>query len=175
MKTLHYDRFDSPIGTIFLAVDGEYLCALDFEEFEQRTRTLLQRRYGTFALVAEENPQGMRDKLASYFAGDYSCLDTIPVSTGGTDFQRKVWQALRTIQPGTTMSYGELAASLGKPTAYRAVGATNALNPVAIVLPCHRVVGSDASLTGYAGGLERKQWLLQHEGYTLQSRKGIKA
>lgn len=164
MQTLQLDRIDSPIGTIVIVVDGERLCSLDYEDYEQRMKTLLQRRYGSFTLVPARNPQGISDRLRAYFSGDYSCLDSIPVSTGGTPFQQQVWLALRTIQPGTTLSYGELAAQLGKPSAYRAVGGTNALNPVAIVLPCHRVVGANASLTGYAGGLERKQWLLQHEG-----------
>ncbi len=164
MKLLQLDRMDSPLGTLLLVLDGEQLCSLDYEEYEQRTRTLLQRRYGAFSLAPVANPYGIGDQLKAYFAGDYSALDTIPISLGGTAFQQQVWLALRTIPPGTTTSYGELAAKLGRPKAYRAVGATNALNPIAIVLPCHRVVGSNASLTGYAGGLERKQWLLEHEG-----------
>ena len=164
MKTLHIDRMNTPVGNIFIITDGELLCALDYEEYEQRMRTLLQRRYGSFSLVPTANPHGMSDRLRAYFAGDHTCLDSIPVSLGGTAFQQEVWLALRTIPPGTTRSYGELAAQLGRPTAYRAVGGTNALNPIAIVLPCHRVVGSNASLTGYAGGIERKRWLLQHEG-----------
>ena len=128
---------------------------------------LLQRRYGPVHLVEATDPHGFSSQLRAYLAGDYHCLDTIPVSTGGTAFQQEVWNALRAIPPGTTTTYGELAAKLGRPTAYRAVGGTNALNPIAIVLPCHRVVGADAALTGYAGGLERKQWLLRHEGYVL--------
>ena len=164
MKTLQTDRIDSPIGTIVLVVDDEQLCTLDYEEYEQRMNTLLQRRYGAFTLVPTRNPGGVSAQLSAYFAGDCNCLDNIPVSTGGTAFQQQVWLALRTIPPGTTRSYGELAAQLGRPNAYRAVGGTNALNPIAIVLPCHRVIGANASLTGYAGGLERKQWLLQHEG-----------
>ncbi|WP_179198046.1 methylated-DNA--[protein]-cysteine S-methyltransferase [Nostoc sp. T09] len=94
-------------------------------------------------------------------------LDDIPVSTGGTLFQEQVWLALRNIPWGNTISYGELAARIGKPTAYRAVGMANSLNPVAIALPCHRVVGANAALTGYAGGLERKRWLLAHEGVEI--------
>jgi len=164
MKTLQIDRMHSPIGTLLFVVDGEQLCSLDYEEYEQRTRTLLQRRYGSFSLVPVANPHGIREQLRAYFAGDYSALDAIPISIGGTAFQQQVWLALRAIPVGATLSYSELAAKLGRPKAYRAVGATNALNPIAIVLPCHRVVGSDASLTGYAGGLERKQWLLEHEG-----------
>jgi methylated-DNA-[protein]-cysteine S-methyltransferase len=129
--------------------------------------TLLQRRYGPVHLAQTANPYGFSCRIRAYFAGDYSCLDDIPVNTGGTSFQQHVWSALRTIPAGTTTTYGELAARLDKPTAYRAVGAANALNPIGIVLPCHRVIGADASLTGYAGGIERKHWLLQHEGCAL--------
>jgi methylated-DNA-[protein]-cysteine S-methyltransferase len=129
--------------------------------------TLLQRRYGPVHLTQITDPYGFSSRIHAYFTGDYCSLDEIPVNTGGTNFQQRVWSALRTIPAGTTTTYGKLAARLGKPTAYRAVGAANALNPVGIVLPCHRVIGSDASLTGYAGGIERKHWLLQHEGYAL--------
>ncbi len=163
MKELQIDRIDSPIGTILIVVDGEHLCSLDYAEYEQRMMALLEKRYGQVSFTQAEDPYGFSSKLYQYFAGDYHCLDTIAVSTGGTAFQQQVWSLLRTIPPGTTMTYGQLAAKLGKPSAYRAVGATNALNPIAIVLPCHRVVGADTSLTGYAGGLERKRWLLQHE------------
>jgi len=164
VKALQLDRIDSPLGTILIVVDGEQLCSLDYEDYEQRMMTLLQRRYNSIHLVPTIDPHGISSQLRAYFAGDYRCLDAIPVSTGGTAFQQQVWLALRTIPPGTTISYSELAVKLGRPTAYRAVGGTNALNPIAIVLPCHRVVGANASLTGYAGGLMRKQWLLQHEG-----------
>jgi methylated-DNA-[protein]-cysteine S-methyltransferase len=163
MQELQLDTFDSPIGTVLIVGDGERLCALDFADCEQRMMKLLRRHYGSVHLVQTTDPAGFSSRVRAYFAGDYQSLDAIPVSTGGTDFQQQVWKALRTIRPGTTASYRDLAIKLGKPTAYRAVGAANALNPVGIVLPCHRVIGTDASLTGYAGGLERKQWLLQHE------------
>ncbi len=168
MKTLHIDRIDSPIGTLLLVVDGNKLCSLDYEEYEQRMMMLLERRYGSVQLIPETNPNGFSSRVRDYLTGNYGSLDDIPVSTGGTPFQQRVWHALRTIPVGTTKTYGELAAQLGKPTAYRAVGGTNALNPIAIVLPCHRVVGVNAVLTGYAGGLERKQWLLEHEGYVTK-------
>ncbi|HZR45006.1 MAG TPA: methylated-DNA--[protein]-cysteine S-methyltransferase [Ktedonobacteraceae bacterium] len=167
MKELQLDALDSPIGTVLIVVDDERLCALDFADCEQRMMTLLQRRYGPVHLIQTTNPAGFSSRIHAYFAGDYQSLDSIPISIGGTDFQQQVWTALRTIRPGTTTSYRELAAKLEKPTAYRAVGAANALNPIGIVLPCHRVIGADASLTGYAGGLARKQWLLQHEGVLL--------
>jgi methylated-DNA-[protein]-cysteine S-methyltransferase len=165
MKELQYDRIASPIGTILLVVDDKRLCSLDYVDYESRMMTLLQRRYGSVALEQVSDPCGFSSRIHDYLTGDYASLDAIPVSTGGTAFQQEVWLALRSIPPGKTLTYGELAAQLGRPTAYRAVGGTNALNPVAIVLPCHRVIGASSSLTGYAGGLERKRWLLQHEGW----------
>jgi len=164
MTTLLIDKIDSEIGEILVVSDGESLTSLDFSDYEPRMMKLLEKRYGSVNLVEKKNPQEFSDRIRAYLNGDYNSLDDIPVKTGGTPFQQKVWLALRTIPFGTVISYGELAAKLGKPTAYRAVGMTNSLNPVAIVLPCHRVVGIKASLTGYAGGLERKRWLLQHEG-----------
>jgi methylated-DNA-[protein]-cysteine S-methyltransferase len=113
-------------------------------------------------------PNGFSSRLRAYLAGDLTCLDDIPLNTGGTPFQQQVWLALRTIPVGAVTTYGELVIRLGKtPNAARAVGITNSLNPIAIVLPCHRVVGANGDLTGYAGGLERKRWLLQHEGVEL--------
>src|SRR5208283_2077845 len=97
------------------------------------------------------------------FAGDLRVLDLLPVETGGTAFQRQVWQSLREIPCGTTVSYGQLAERIGRPSAVRAVGLANGANPVAVVVPCHRVIGSNGSLTGYGGGIERKRWLLNHE------------
>ncbi|QBD77534.1 methylated-DNA--[protein]-cysteine S-methyltransferase [Ktedonosporobacter rubrisoli] len=170
MKELFYDRIASPIGEILVVVDGSYLCSLDFTDCEQRMMALLRRRYASLQLTHMADPYGYSSRIQAYFAGDYSSLDEIPVSTGGTTFQQQVWQALRTIPVGTITTYGTIAAQIGKPIAYRAVGATNALNPVGIVVPCHRVIGANASLTGYAGGLERKRWLLQHEGVLLQNK-----
>jgi methylated-DNA-[protein]-cysteine S-methyltransferase len=161
------DTVDSPVGTLLLVSDGESLCALDYAGFEQRMTRLLQARYGRFRPKAATDPLGFSSRIRAYLAGDYGCVNSIPVNTGGTAFQQRVWSALRTIPPGAVLSYGEMAARLGKPTAYRAVGLTNALNPVAIVVPCHRLVGANGTLTGYAGGLERKRWLLQHEGVDL--------
>ncbi len=167
MKELQFDRIDSPIGVILIVVDDERLCSLNFADYEQDMMALLQRRYGPVHLTQTTDPCGFSSRIRDYLAGDYRCLDTIPVSTGGTVFQQQVWSALRTIPVGTTMTYGELAKKVSRPTAYRAVGGTNALNPIAIVLPWHRVVGANGSLTGYGGGLERKQWLLRHEGYAV--------
>jgi methylated-DNA-[protein]-cysteine S-methyltransferase len=165
MKELLLDSIDSPIGTVLIVVDDDKLCSLDYSDYETRMMMLLERRYGPVHFTPAVDPGGVSCRVRAYFAGDLTALDGIAVSTGGTTFQQQVWLALRSIPSGTTMTYGALAAQVGKPTAYRAVGATNGLNPVAIVLPCHRVIGANASLTGYAGGLARKQWLLQHEGY----------
>jgi methylated-DNA-[protein]-cysteine S-methyltransferase len=160
---LHYDSFESPIGRILFASDGEGVCALDFAGFEKRMDGLLERRFGAVKFQRGSDPQNLGKRLREYFDGDLLALDTVPVNAGGSAFQKQVWNALRTIPAGQTWSYGQLAAKLGRPQAARAVGHANSLNPVAIIVPCHRVIGASSALTGYAGGLERKQWLLAHE------------
>ena len=125
---------------------------------------LLRIHYGSQPLCERRAPAVIRDALASYFAGDLRSIDRIEVATMGTQFQRDVWAALRTIRPGITLSYSALAARIGRPKAVRAVGAANGSNPISVVVPCHRVIGADGSLTGYGGGIERKRWLLSHEG-----------
>jgi methylated-DNA-[protein]-cysteine S-methyltransferase len=163
MKELLIDTLSSPIGNILIVADGEQMCSLDFEDYEERMMKLLKRRYGLIQLKRVEDPHGFSSRVADYFNGSLNSLDSIPVATGGTPFQQKVWSSLREIPVGQKITYGCLAEKIGRPRAARAVGMANSLNPIAIVLPCHRVVGSDDSLTGYAGGLDRKQWLLRHE------------
>jgi len=135
-------------------------------------RRLLRFHYGAegddFAIEDRAAPTAIRRAISDYFLGDLCAINSIPVTTGGTSFQREVWAALRTIQAGTTLSYGALARQLGRPKSVRAVGLANAANPVAIVVPCHRVIGTDGSLTGYGGGISRKRWLLVHEGVALE-------
>jgi methylated-DNA-[protein]-cysteine S-methyltransferase len=162
MKLL-IDRIASPIGTMLLLSDGKSLCALDFADRESRMIKLLHKRYDSFDLLESKLPE-FSSKVRAYLDGDYGSLADIPLNAGGTDFQQLVWQHLCKIPVGTTASYGQIATNLGKPTAARAVGMANSLNPIGIVVPCHRVIGANAKLTGYAGGLDRKQWLLQHEG-----------
>lgn len=162
MTELFIDRIEFELGQILVITDGEALCAVDFSGYEQRMMKLLARRYKSVRLVEKVNPQGCQ-RISAYLAGDFNSIAEIPVRTGGTAFQQQVWLALRKILPGTTATYGELAKSIDRAKAYRAVGLAISLNPIAIVLPCHRVVGANGSLTGYAGGLDRKQWLLQHE------------
>lgn len=161
---LNYDEFGSPIGRILFASDGEAVCMLDFSGCESRMETLLARRYDTVEFRHASDPLGLKRLLENYFAGDLHAFDAISVRTDGSAFQEAVWKALRTIPAGETRSYGELARHLNCPKAARAVGHANSLNPIAIIVPCHRVIGASAALTGYAGGLERKRWLLSHEG-----------
>ena len=164
MTELYFDEIPSAIGTIVIISDGTALCALDFESCKERTQQLLEKRFGKFTLIRQPNINGFSDLIRAYLEGDVTSLEQIPVNTGGTDFQRQVWATLRTIPAGKVMSYGEVAQKIGRPTASRAVGMANSQNPVALVLPCHRVIGSNSKLTGYAGGLDRKEWLLKHEG-----------
>jgi methylated-DNA-[protein]-cysteine S-methyltransferase len=160
---LWLDRIPSEMGTILILSDGNALCAVDFSDHEARMHRLLGQRHATYELHEKSNPQGFSDRLLAYLRRDFSALDDLPVNPGGTIFQQQVWLALRSIPVGSTWTYGELAKHLGKPTASRAVGMANSLNPLSIVLPCHRVVGANGKLTGYAGGLDRKRWLLDHE------------
>ncbi len=167
MTELLTDQIESPVGTLFLIVAGASLCALDFAGYAARMHKLLHAHYGAVTLKQVDDPHGFSSRIRAYLGGELQSLAAIPVSAAGTPFQQQVWAALRTIPPGSVTTYGTLAAQIGRPTASRAVGMTNSLNPIAIVVPCHRVVGANATLTGYAGGLERKQWLLQHEGVDL--------
>ena len=164
---LHRETLASPIGEVVVLTDeAGRLRAVDFADHAARMTTLLDRHYGRggwFATEAETPSSAAHAALSAYFAGDLGALDGIETATGGTPFQREVWTALRRIAPGQTTSYGALALALGRPKAVRAVGAANGANPVSLVAPCHRVVGGGGALTGYAGGLDRKSWLLEHE------------
>ena len=160
------DRLNTPIGQMLIVTDLEgYLRAVDWADYETRMNRLLRVHYGTdgFSLESTRTSNGMTDAISRYFQGDLAAIDTLPVKTGGTPFQRDVWRALRDIPCGTTFSYSNLAKEIGRPSAVRAVGSANGSNPVGIVVPCHRVIGSDGLLTGYGGGIERKSWLLDHE------------
>jgi methylated-DNA-[protein]-cysteine S-methyltransferase len=160
-------RVKSPIGTILVVCKGETLCALEFADSKDRMMAALRARHGDFTLVDAADPASVCTRIGAYLRGELDALDEIAVDGGGTEFQRKVWVALRRIAPGEVVSYGALAQRMGIPTSVRAVARANALNPVSIVVPCHRVIGSDGSLTGYGGGLPRKRWLLEHEGVVL--------
>ncbi|CAN5473255.1 methylated-DNA--[protein]-cysteine S-methyltransferase [soil metagenome] len=162
---LRLDHLASPIGEMLLVTDeAGCLRALDFHDHEPRMLRLLRRHYGDQPLETGAAPAVIRDGLDRYFGGALTALSTIPWATAGTDFQRRVWAALVDIPAGQTTTYSRLAARIGRPTAVRAMGAANGANPVGIVVPCHRVIGADGSLTGYGGGIARKRWLLAHEG-----------
>jgi methylated-DNA-[protein]-cysteine S-methyltransferase len=169
------EHLATPIGTMLMLTDDQgRLRAVDWQDYEARMQRLLRLHYGSGITLHEiTRPSTARHAIEAYFAGDIAAVDSLPVATGGTDFQRQVWAALRTIPAGETTTYGRLAAQLGRPKAVRAVGWANGANPIGVVVPCHRVVGANASLTGYAGGLERKRWLLEHESAARLQRRLI--
>lgn len=153
---IYYFEFSSPLGELLLVSDGESLTGVYYEDHRRgpaRDKNW-RRDAGPFKQVDNE--------LAAYFAGELQAY-SVKLAPRGSDFQREVWNELCRIPPGKTLTYAELAARVGRPKAIRAVGAANARNPISIIVPCHRVVGSNGTLTGYAGGLERKEWLLRHE------------
>lgn len=166
------EQLDTPTGNVLIVSDTQHLLrAVDWEEHQERMHRLLRLHYGEYTLAqrsaADASPA--RDCLRAYFAGDLDACASLPVKTNGTEFQQAVWKTLRDIPAGSTLSYGALAARIGRPKAARAVGLANGANPTPIVVPCHRVIGSDASLTGFGGGLTRKSWLLSHEQAMGQS------
>lgn len=162
--TLTLDRIASPVGEVLVVTDADGVVrALDFHDYEPRLRRLLRRHYGEVVLMDGRAPEAVRRAVEAWFGGDLTAFDAVPVKTGGTEFQRAVWKALRDIPAGETRTYGQLAAAIGSPKAVRAVGLANGANPVGVIVPCHRVIGANGTLTGYAGGLERKRWLLAHE------------
>jgi methylated-DNA-[protein]-cysteine S-methyltransferase len=170
--TLDLAEFRSPIGRILVAVRDGALCALEFREHWPRRHPRLTQRFGTLEFRPRD-PAGVCGRLAAYFAGDLHALDALALDAGGTPFQRQVWAALRQIPPGETVSYQTLARRIGAPEAARAVGAANGANPIAIAVPCHRVIAADGRLSGYAGGVERKRWLLAHERAGTGAQKSL--
>jgi methylated-DNA-[protein]-cysteine S-methyltransferase len=168
-EKFNVDRLQTPIGVALLVTDADgVLRALDWEDYEPRMKELLRLHCGTVVLKAAGAPGEIRAALAGYFKGDLDRLGTINWRVAGTPFQHRVWTALPKIPAGTTMSYGALAARLGAPKAMRAVGHANGSNPISVVVPCHRLIGAGGSLVKYGGGLERKRWLLQHEGVAIK-------
>jgi len=162
---LAFDRIPTPIGQALVMWDAQgALRVFDWDGYESRMLRLLERHYGPVTPTSGKAPVLLHNSLTAYFSGDLSAIDSLVCETAGTPFQRSVWAALREIPPGRTESYGALAARIGKPAAVRAVGLANGANPIGLVVPCHRVIGANGSLTGYGGGIERKRWLLQHEG-----------
>jgi methylated-DNA-[protein]-cysteine S-methyltransferase len=165
MQTFFVERIETPTGRMRIVNDdAQRLRALDWDDHEGRMQDLLRRYYGPAVDLRDApRPSPATRALRAYFAGELDAISDLPTAANGTAFQRAVWAALRRIPVGRTTSYGALAAEIGQPSAVRAVGLANGANPIAIVVPCHRVIGSNGSLTGYGGGLNRKRWLLAHE------------
>ncbi len=160
-----FDHLKTPVGPMTRVTDQQgRLRVLEFSDHDERMRRLMYRYYGPCDLTPGAAPAAVRTALDAYFDGDLAAIDSLETAATGTPFQGRVWAALREIPAGTTESYGALAARLGLPNAMRAVGLANGANPIAVVVPCHRVIGANGTLTGYGGGIERKQWLLKHEG-----------
>lgn len=165
ISTFNLDRLPTPVGAALLIFDDDgALRAFDWDDNARRIRELLRRQYGAVILEEKDAPAALRTALTGYFKGDLDCLADVAWRIAGTPFQQKVWSALAKIPVGRTMSYGAMAAQLAAPNAMRAVGHANGANPISVVLPCHRLIGSDGKLVKYGGGLERKRWLLRHEG-----------
>ena len=165
------DRLATPIGVALVATDEVgRLRAFDWADREADMVRLLRLHYGALSPEPGDAPERVRRPLRDYFEGHLERLAAVEWCTAGTPFQRAVWIALTAVMPGETLSYAALAVRLGRPRAVRAVASANGANPVSVVVPCHRVIGTDGSLTGYGGGLERKRWLLQHEGAAFRDR-----
>ena len=158
-----YTEMVSPVGPLTLTARGGRLVGLCFEGLAERRHRMLEKESGSVTYTEVADPAGVVTRLRAYFDGDLFALADIEVEGGGTPFQRSVWKQLRLIPPGETRSYGQIAKAIGSPKAVRAVGAANGANPIGIVVPCHRVIGSNGKLTGFAGGLDAKRWLLAHE------------
>jgi methylated-DNA-[protein]-cysteine S-methyltransferase len=155
---------NSPIGPLTIAAHAGRVCLLHLGQEDEHARAWLARWYPDMPVSRVPDPAGAVTKLRHYFAGELHTLDDIPVELNGTAFQRRVWERLRAVKAGSTASYAQVARAIGASKAVRAVGAANGANPIAIVVPCHRIIGTNGSLTGYGGGLDRKKWLLHHEG-----------
>jgi len=158
----------SPIGPLTLAAHGDRLVMVRFGDDRESAVRFLQRQEPATAIVDHRDPAGAASALVRYFNGDLNALDSLEVDFYGTEFQRRVWTSLRSVAAGTTASYTDIANAIGAPSATRAVGAANGANPIAIVVPCHRIIGTSGALVGYGGGLDRKRWLLEHEGILLK-------
>jgi methylated-DNA-[protein]-cysteine S-methyltransferase len=166
VKTIDVCECETALGPVTAAVCDGRLVALTFSDRWPQAAARLGRRFGACA-ERRSDPTRLQARLERYFGGGLNAFDGIALDPGGTDFQRSVWSALREIPAGTTTSYSELARRIGAPSAVRAVGAANGANPIWLIIPCHRAIGANGDLTGYAGGLDRKRWLLRHEGALL--------
>lgn len=168
-----YDVMSSPVGDLMLAATDTHLIAVRFAPHSDAEAEGNGWTRATGGTLADEILQQTKEQLEEYFAGERTAFH-LPLAPRGTHFQLEVWSSLRTIPFGGTISYGELARRIGDPKAMRAVGAANGRNPIPIIVPCHRVIGADGSLTGFGGGIDRKRWLLEHEGAARELELGVR-
>ena len=161
--TLVLSTVSTPLGDMVVASHDGGVCAIEFDSGWPRTERRLQRAIGSLTMSAGDDPCRVGERVTAYFDGHLGAFDDLPIDPQGTPFDQRVWRELRSIPAGTTIAYGDLALRVGCLRGYRAVGAANGRNPLALAVPCHRVVGASGELRGYAGGLERKRWLLSHE------------
>lgn len=163
----YYDLVETPLGTVFVGGSADGVHRIDFITDRRDAEHYVERLERDAHEPAERDPQAASvavEAVRAYFAGDESAWDGLPpLAARGTEFQAQVWRALASIPRGTTVTYGDIATAIGRPSAARAVGRAIGTNPLAIVVPCHRVVGANGTLTGYASGVDRKRWLLAHE------------
>ncbi|MGH9763369.1 MAG: methylated-DNA--[protein]-cysteine S-methyltransferase [Blastocatellia bacterium] len=155
---------ESPLGPIQIAATDTGVCLINFVDSWDRAQPVIARRFDSIEYMEGSDPHNARRRMRAYFEGEFAALDELPLDPGGTGFQQQVWDRVRKIPAGQTASYGAVAKDIGKPAAVRAVGAANGHNPLPLVVPCHRVIGASGELRGYGGGIERKRWLLAHEG-----------
>ena len=160
--TIEIATYRSPLGEVMMALNDARVCALAFADRWPAVERRLAQRFGT--AVQHGDGKSVAARLDAYFAGEHRALNDVAIEPTGTAFQLAVWAALRRVPAGQTTTYAALARAIGSPRAVRAVGAANGANPIWLIIPCHRAIGSDGRLVGYAGGVERKRWLLAHEG-----------
>ena len=171
MMTILSGRIETPIGEMVLLASDHVLLLLEFDDATDRVTREMKARFGAAAVERAGDPFGFSSRVRAYFDGDLGAIEGLATDGGGNQFQRRVWEELKRIPCGTTISYGELARRVGDPQAARAVGAANGQNPIAVVVPCHRVIGAGGKMTGYGGGLDRKEWLLHHEGLMIHGHR----
>ena len=167
MSSFLTERLETPVGPMVLIAKDGVVLLFEFESTPGRVQRQMRARFGDVELTPTSNPFGISDKIRAYFAGDINAIDDLLTDGGGTEFEQSVWAELRLIPAGTTVSYGSIARKLGDIQHSRAVGTANGKNPIAVIVPCHRVIGADGSMAGYGGGIARKEWLLRHEGALL--------
>ena len=160
---LWQERVQSAIGPLVIVTSDRELCSLDYQGYEERMHRLLRKRWGEVELHERPDASPALRAVHRYFSGELRAFESVSICFNGTDFQRRVWRELIRIPPGATASYHTIAKAIGKPGGSRAVGMANGSNPIALAIPCHRVIAANGALGGYAGGVEKKEWLLNHE------------